>query len=1115
MANNLLVQFQDIGYKEYSSSEDIPFKLDAESINIGWADTTVMPIKPVPEMMTELNSKLIVKKIWAPAGQETNDGIKRAILREARCLHYAHHRHVIRFETVFFVSESKPYMGIVMDRAEEDIVSYLEAKRNRSEMSQMCGWFSCLANTVAYVHGLGITHRDIKPPNILVKHGKVLLADFGISKQGLVGTLPTTEPNMPRGRTRHYAAPEVEDGSTRGRSADIFSLGAVFLEILVAHSYPEERVQLNKAKVFERDYSYGKRLNEVQNWMDGLEKRKIGIDKPWQGMVLRLCREMMSKDRDERPNIEKVFKIIISEPLPDKLLAPCCVHMGEDDDPTDHKRLIEACRNGNEPEVNRLLEQKVKPNTIGAIHQASAHGFGNIILALLRHRTDVNLRDHCGQTALHGAAGYGHEAATRILLDNHAKADLKDDEGRTPLLYASGHGCSGIVRKLLAHGADITIQDQNGQMALHFAAKGRVQDQSNHEKVIQILLEHGADKKARDKKGRLPHEYAERKSYHERVRLLGNNAPNTVLGPDSLTELSSKTVGGLSQIIQPPRQYSDADIKEVSGQLKSLHPGWEKLAKIYIVLKIIMQPDYDITGVLNRFLEKNLTDYRLPFREDELVEVINSPGAPARFVREQSKVISDKYHFPKHGEHCDMRDECKGNLEDAEIPGQEDSGKVYRIRSRDTNQVENTSNPGYPNDPHPPEKALDEIPIEEHTSIAAIDWSSEQRLYIQGTDGGIRQLTRRQHDSFWEGGRTQDKIGIGKLCSPVAATAWQQTSGYGQPAIRVYFLDKDNYIQERAWDPVSGWNDGRLNSYRIKAAPSSELAVTSWGSGNIILCYQDDDSTIRILNGWALRSQWKRGTTLEHAALFSPLAVVNFEHLGRRGLSLLCKFKDESFKELCWDKVEDERRENSDYYIGGCEMQAAPEVSTSAIAVKQVDQGIFIYSSTAKGIHENRYRGGWLGWDSQVGNGAPMRSISTMQLVSRSIRVYSVKGASLEEVVGKDRDWIRTTIMSGVACRGAECPRRTESAEHPRPQDSTYSTLVPVRQPTGRELVSQLKQPPSEENQQSLVPPTSTTNRSTESSGLKLQDKQVGNTELKPQIRSPFKRFLSFFCLCL
>jgi serine/threonine protein kinase len=59
-------------------------------------------------------------------------------------------------------------------------------------------------------------------------------------------------------RSPCYYAPKVEDRSMHSRSADIFSLGAVFLEMLVAHSYPQERPALKAILISKGDRSYAK-----------------------------------------------------------------------------------------------------------------------------------------------------------------------------------------------------------------------------------------------------------------------------------------------------------------------------------------------------------------------------------------------------------------------------------------------------------------------------------------------------------------------------------------------------------------------------------------------------------------------------------------------------------------------------------------------------------------------------------------------------------------------------------------------------------------------------------------------------------------------------------------
>lgn len=532
MENTLLHDFRDVGYEEYSDEDRVPFEIDTASLGIDRWDGTVVPIKPRVSMASG-GGKLIVKRLWSPDGQSMNHFMKREILKEAKCLQNASHKHVIRFTTAYyFESSSRTYMGIVMDRADEDIRGYLEGKKLHQERSSICSWFRCLANVVRYVHGRGITHRDIKPPNILVKDGKVLLADFGISKMGLEKTLATTQVGNPRARTPQYASPEVQNGSTRGRSADIFSLGAVFLEMLVAYSYPQERQGLVRAKSSPGDESYAKQLGQVQEWMQGLQ-RSIKPEQGWQKMILGLCMDMMREDRDQRPKIDEVYRIILTVKPPIEASDSCCMRLVEDEDLTDDNRLIEACKSGDQTEVDRLLEKGVRPSIVGAIHQASANGFEGIVQNLLNRGANIDLADHSGQTALHSAAGCGQERVVEVLLMASASRWLKDAEGRTPLHYASGHGNPAIVERLLGRKSNADTRDNNKQTPLHLAAKGRPQNGTNYEDVIRRLLKRNADPNEGDSENKTPVDYARSLGYEDRVELLlSNDTPDAIPVPD-------------------------------------------------------------------------------------------------------------------------------------------------------------------------------------------------------------------------------------------------------------------------------------------------------------------------------------------------------------------------------------------------------------------------------------------------------------------------------------------------------------------------------------------------------------------------------------------------------
>jgi serine/threonine protein kinase len=173
---------------------------------------------------------------------------KAKALEEFAHLKKLGHVHIVRVIGTYVLGKK---LSILMyPVARYNLENFLEATieerddKDRADMRSACQrFFSCLSSAVDYIHSTFTKHMDIKPQNILVHerdygargygcYGRytVLITDFGIARS--YQRLDVTETDGPTMFTRKYAAPEVILQDKRGLSADIFSLGCVFLEMI-------------------------------------------------------------------------------------------------------------------------------------------------------------------------------------------------------------------------------------------------------------------------------------------------------------------------------------------------------------------------------------------------------------------------------------------------------------------------------------------------------------------------------------------------------------------------------------------------------------------------------------------------------------------------------------------------------------------------------------------------------------------------------------------------------------------------------------------------------------------------------------------------------------------
>ena len=149
---------------------------------------------------------------------------RERFLREARMAAGLSHPHIV---PIHRVGEAGGFVFFVMSYVAGETLGERLRREGPLPPAEAMRVLREVAWALAYAHGRGIVHRDVKPDNILLeaRTGRALVTDFGIAHGG-DGVVSDTD----RGRimgTAHFMSPEqAASGPVDGRS-DIYSLGVV------------------------------------------------------------------------------------------------------------------------------------------------------------------------------------------------------------------------------------------------------------------------------------------------------------------------------------------------------------------------------------------------------------------------------------------------------------------------------------------------------------------------------------------------------------------------------------------------------------------------------------------------------------------------------------------------------------------------------------------------------------------------------------------------------------------------------------------------------------------------------------------------------------------------
>jgi serine/threonine protein kinase len=166
-------------------------------------------------------TRCVVKRLRPDCSDDA--GARRRLLAEGRLLRRLSHPHLVRAYDVL----ERPEPGVVLEPLPGDTLDRLihEGPR-RLSAAGVAGLGRQLASAVAYLHGEGVLHLDLKPSNVVVHAGRATLLDLSVAR--------------PPGRVRRglgtpaYLSPEQARGGAVDAKTDVWGLGCVLYEAATA-----------------------------------------------------------------------------------------------------------------------------------------------------------------------------------------------------------------------------------------------------------------------------------------------------------------------------------------------------------------------------------------------------------------------------------------------------------------------------------------------------------------------------------------------------------------------------------------------------------------------------------------------------------------------------------------------------------------------------------------------------------------------------------------------------------------------------------------------------------------------------------------------------------------
>jgi serine/threonine protein kinase len=208
---------------------------------------------------TRLERTVAIKILPGHLADRSN--LRERFDREAKTIASLNHPHIC---TLYDVGREGSTDYLVMEYIEGETLAQRLTK-GPLPLEQVLQYAIEIADALDKAHRKGITHRDLKPGNIMLTKSGTKLLDFGLAKLTQIDKPATPYTELPTQReaitaegtilgTLQYMAPEQVEGKEADARTDVFAFGVVVYEVATGKKAFEGKSQASlMAKILETD----------------------------------------------------------------------------------------------------------------------------------------------------------------------------------------------------------------------------------------------------------------------------------------------------------------------------------------------------------------------------------------------------------------------------------------------------------------------------------------------------------------------------------------------------------------------------------------------------------------------------------------------------------------------------------------------------------------------------------------------------------------------------------------------------------------------------------------------------------------------------------------------